>query len=133
MDVQHAYCSACDQEVRIVVTEGPVHGEQPIVSGPEVVCLDFGARCTGSMCPMFGLPSIMMGVRLAKSELRPDAFSTVPGPCPDCNELVELQVLNKDFVYCPACGSRSRWLHIKLDEEQFIALGKQDKVETRQP
>jgi hypothetical protein len=126
MDVQHAYCSACDQEVRIVVTEAPVHGGQAVLAGPEVVCLDFGARCTGSMCPMFGLPSIMMGVRLAKSDLRPDAFRTVPGPCPECGETVELKVLNKDFVYCPACGGRSRWLHIELDEEQFVALGKEE-------
>lgn len=76
---------------------------------------------------MFGLPSIMMGVRLARSGLRPEAFQVVPGPCPDCGEVVELKVLNRDFVYCPACGGRSRWLHIQLDEEEFIALGKEEK------
>lgn len=126
MDTQHAYCSACDQEVRIVVTEGPVHGGQPMVSGgPEVVCLDFGSACTGAMCPMFGLPSIMMGVRLARSGLRPEAFQTVPGPCPDCGEVVELKVLDRDFVFCPACGGRSRWVHIQVDEGEFIAIGKE--------
>jgi hypothetical protein len=39
--------------------------------------------------------------------------------------VVELKVLNRDFVYCPACGGRSRWLRIQLDEEEFIALGKE--------
>jgi hypothetical protein len=130
MDIQHAYCSACDQEVRIVVTPAPLHGGQPMLAEPEVVCLDFGQRCTGAMCPMFGLPSMMMGIRLAKSDLRPEAFRVVPGPCPECNEVVELKVLNRDFVFCPACGSRSRWLHIELDDEQFVAIGRQ---ETRPP
>ena len=69
MQSQTAYCSACDQDVRVVVTDAPAHEGQAPLADAQVVCLDFGARCTGSMCPMFGLPRILMGVRLAQSGL----------------------------------------------------------------
>lgn len=119
---QTAYCSACDQDVRVVVTDAPVYSDQAPVSGPEVVCLDFGQRCTGAMCPMFGLPSIMMGVRLASSGLRPDAFATVTTQCRECNETVDLQIINDEYTYCPACGSRSRWIRLQIGDEDYIAL-----------
>lgn len=122
MQTQAAYCSACDQDVRVVVTDAPVHADLAPISGPEVVCLDFGHRCTGSMCPMFGLPSILMGVRLARSGFRPDAFETFNAPCQDCGETVDMQVINGSYTHCPACGSRNRWVRLKVGEEDYIAL-----------
>jgi hypothetical protein len=73
METHIAYCSACDQAVRVAVTDAPVHSDQAPLRDGELVCLDFGERCTGSMCPMFGLPRVLMGVRLARSGLRPEA------------------------------------------------------------
>lgn len=119
---QTAYCSACDQDVRVVVTDPPVHADQAPIEGGEVVCLDFGERCTGSMCPMFGLPRMLMAVRLARSGLRPDAFRTVKAPCQDCGEVVDLQVLDGSYTHCPACGSRNRLVRMKIGDGDYIAL-----------
>lgn len=118
-----AYCSACDHDVRIVITPGPVHGGQAETGdGPEVVCLDFGASCTGAMCPMFGLPSVMMGVRLARSGLREEPWQTVHAPCQGCGNVVDLQVIDSSHLHCPECGTRSRWVRLEVDEQDYIAL-----------
>jgi hypothetical protein len=122
MATQLAYCSACDQEVRIVVTPAPVHGGQAVLPESEVVCLDFGARCTGSMCPMFGLPRIMMGVRLARSGMRPEVFRTVTAPCQQCGCTAELQIIDKETALCPACGGRNRWIRLNVDGDDYLAL-----------
>jgi hypothetical protein len=122
MNTHTAYCSACDSDVHVVITDAPVHSDQAPVGAAEVVCLDFGNRCTGSMCPMFGLPRILMGVRLAKSGLRPAAFQTVTAPCPECGATDELQVIEHNFVLCAACGSRSRLVRLNLGDEDYVAL-----------
>jgi DNA-directed RNA polymerase subunit RPC12/RpoP len=122
MLTQNAYCSACDQDVRVVITDTPLFSDQAPVEGGQLVCLDFGARCTGSMCPMFGLPSMLMAVRLARSGLRPDAFRTVKAPCQDCGLTSELQILSDNEAHCPACGSRSRLVRLTIGEEDYIAL-----------
>lgn len=119
---QTAYCSACDQDVRVVITDAPVYFGQAPVDGPEVVCLDFGERCTGAMCPMFGLPSILMGVRLARSGLQPDAFRTISAPCGECGITVDMQIINEEYTHCPACGSRNRWVRLQIGEDDYIAL-----------
>jgi hypothetical protein len=122
MLTQNAYCSACDKDVSVVVTDPPVHAEQAPIDGPEVVCLDFGERCTGSMCPMFGLPRILMGVRLARSGMKPDAFRTMRAPCQDCGETVDMQLIDDKYAHCPACGSRSRWVRLQVGDEDYVAL-----------
>ena len=57
MDKHFAYCSACDRQVEIVVNPGartnPVTGEPE----DEIVCLELGESCTGSMCPMCDVPT----------------------------------------------------------------------------
>jgi hypothetical protein len=57
MDKHLAYCSACDRQVEVVVNPGartnPATGELE----DEVVCLELGESCTGSMCPMCDVPT----------------------------------------------------------------------------
>jgi hypothetical protein len=122
MLTQTAYCSACDQDVRVAITDSPVHAEQAPIDGGEVVCLDFGERCTGSMCPMFGLPRMLMAVRLARSGLRPDVFRTVRAPCQDCGVVTDMQMLDNSYAHCPACGSRSRLVRMTIGEDDYVAL-----------
>jgi hypothetical protein len=122
MSSQLAYCSACDQEVHIVVTPAPTHEGQASLEDSEVVCLDFGNKCTGALCPMFGLPSILMGVRLAKSGLRPGAFHTITAPCQECGITAELQLVDDEFAICSACGSRNRWMRLQVEGDDYIAL-----------
>lgn len=123
MEVRTAYCSACDQPVRIVVTPASAFSGQAMVSDqPDVVCLDFGERCTGAMCPMVGLPRILMGMRLAQSGLRPENFEHVKGPCTGCGEIVEMEVLDRQYARCPSCGTRNRWIHIKVEDGEYVAV-----------
>lgn len=49
MDVTTAYCSACDQDVRVVRAPG---SDDP----HDLVCLEYGERCTGELCPLFARP-----------------------------------------------------------------------------
>lgn len=59
MKIQHAYCSACDRQVEVMVSEEA----QESASTPDaskVVCLAYGEQCTGSMCPLFDVPTEQM-------------------------------------------------------------------------
>jgi hypothetical protein len=49
-----AYCSATDRNVPVVPTPGARLGKTPSVQDAEILlCLDYGVRCTGAMCPLF--------------------------------------------------------------------------------
>lgn len=120
MKTQLAYCSACDQQVRIMVTPSPLHEGQANLPDPEVVCLDFGQKCTGTLCPMFGLPTIVMGVRLARSGLRAEPWTTVSAMCQGCGQLSELQVVDEETAHCPVCGTTNRLIRLKGDAEDYV-------------
>jgi hypothetical protein len=125
MDTQFAFCSACDRPVRIAITPAPTHEGQPMPNdGPEVVCLEFGEKCTGEFCPMFGLPSILMGVRLARSELREEGWRTINAPCDGCGTVQELQVLSDTHAHCPVCGTVNQYLILRTDDGAFVAAGR---------
>lgn len=72
--VHAAYCSARDQEVRVVRRSEVMGGEgggqragYPHAS--DVVCLEYGEKCTGSVCPLFDVPCSEMSERLARGGL----------------------------------------------------------------
>lgn len=49
------YCSACDRNVPVVL-RGRVAGGTPSPRDAEaLVCLDYGVRCTGALCPLFSV------------------------------------------------------------------------------
>jgi hypothetical protein len=49
-----AYCSATDRNVPVVPKAGARLGKTPSVRDAEIlICLDYGVRCTGAMCPLF--------------------------------------------------------------------------------
>lgn len=55
MKTQHAYCSACDRQVEVMVSESASTSD-----ASKVVCLAYGEQCTGSMCPLFDVPTEQM-------------------------------------------------------------------------
>jgi hypothetical protein len=125
MESQLAYCSACDLQVPIAITPGPVHGGQANINdAPEVVCLHFGQHCTGEFCPMFGLPRILMGVRLARSEHEPEGgWKTITAFCDGCGHVSEQQVLDTNHAHCAECGSVNRYVILKMDDGNYVAAG----------
>ena len=66
MEVRTAYCSACDQNVRVVLQPG----NEPLVvrddDATELVCLEYGEKCTGDMCPLFQVPTDKMRENLSR-------------------------------------------------------------------
>ncbi len=52
-----AFCSACDRPVPVLIRPGAgAHVPPRIEDAADIVCLDFGVRCTGAMCPLFSTP-----------------------------------------------------------------------------
>jgi hypothetical protein len=61
MRTQKAYCSACDRQVEVVVPEELPDGTLPSAHDPsKCICLEFGESCTGSLCPLFEVPTGQM-------------------------------------------------------------------------
>jgi hypothetical protein len=58
MRTQKAYCSACDRQVEVVIPEDLPEGTLPSPKDPsQCLCLEFGESCTGSLCPLFEVPT----------------------------------------------------------------------------
>lgn len=58
MEKRAAFCSACDRNVPVLVAALDWVGRHASIHDAEeaVVCLDYGVRCTGALCPMFRAP-----------------------------------------------------------------------------
>lgn len=73
MEIYRAYCSACDQEVRVTLKPGYEGEGVPSARDAEaVVCLEHGERCTGEMCPVFDVPTERMKAELEELEGQSD-------------------------------------------------------------
>lgn len=71
-EIHYAYCSACDQQVPVVLRDDTVLGPVPSARDPSnLVCLAYGKTCTGSMCPLFQVPTEQMRENLERSGLKP--------------------------------------------------------------
>lgn len=61
MKIQKAYCSACDRQVEVVIPDDLPEGTLPSAHDPaSCVCLEYGETCTGSLCPLFDVPTDQM-------------------------------------------------------------------------
>ncbi len=61
MRTQKAYCSACDRQVEVVIPEDLPEGALPTAHDPSsCICLEYGESCTGSLCPLFEVPTGQM-------------------------------------------------------------------------
>jgi hypothetical protein len=103
------YCSARDQEVRVVITDEPVHDAQAPVGDSELICLEIGDHCTGNLCPVCAVSPAAVDARLVKSGLRPDIRRKVSGYCDSCERDTELVVSSGGYVTCAECGSTRKW------------------------
>jgi hypothetical protein len=121
MENQLAYCSACDKQVHIVVSPQPLHGGQAnLEDGAEIVCLDFGQRCTGQSCPMSGLPSLAMGVRLARTELRGKGWKKIRALCAGCEQVTEMQLLDRTHAFCTVCKTTNTCALLTASADDYV-------------
>ena len=124
MEKKTAFCPKCDSPVTVTITPGPMAADgQANMPDQNVICLDFHDKCGDGTCPLYGLPGIVMGVRLARSGLKPvDEWDTVSGVCSGCEEPVELELLDETYAFCPRCGTTNEWQLIRLDDESQVTL-----------
>lgn len=117
------YCSHCEKDVHFVVTRSPAHeGHANLPDGGQVVCLDFGEQCENSVCPLAGLPSIVMGIRLARSgEEKTGGWSIVHAVCEECSFPAEFKMLGDDKGVCSVCGSVNPLTLLTLDDGSLVA------------
>lgn len=110
----NAYCSACDQDVRLVLTDEPVQdGPSPIHDG-EVVCLEIGDHCNGALCPIGAVPPVVMAARLVRNSLQTEVQPIAKGECPACDRVTDLVLVNREYCICSECGTTSDRKKIQL-------------------
>lgn len=105
MNTRLAYCSACDRDVMVALPEATdfVDG-QANIRDPEIVCLEIGHRCTGSMCPVGAQPTAVMAVRLVRSGLDTAIQPLVTARCQSCDQVSKFAVINRQYATCTMCG-----------------------------
>jgi hypothetical protein len=99
------YCSARDQDVRVVLTDEPTHDAQAPMLDAEIICLEIGESCSGALCPVCAQSGDAMDARLAKSGLRPEIRRKIVGHCDGCAREVDLLVSSGGYMSCAECGT----------------------------
>jgi hypothetical protein len=124
MENRTMYCPKCDHNVTVTLSPPPLHdGHASLPDSGEMVCLDFGPQCTsGKSCAVSALPAAVMGVRLARSGLRPDQLERVQALCEGCERVQQLEIVDETHALCPACDTVNLWTMIRLDGEEWIAV-----------
>jgi hypothetical protein len=117
MDNRQLYCGACDREVRVLITEAPSADGQATVQDAELVCLEIGKYCTGTMCPLGAAePSAMVG-RIIRNGIPLDTLETVHATCPTCEAETEIILYGNGKASCSVCGIGARWVVDHIEAE----------------
>lgn len=104
MKFQLAYCSACDHDVRIALSDPSQFDGQANLPDPEIVCLEMGERCSGALCPVGAQPPTVMAARLIRSGLKPIVQPVVAALCESCQQLTQYAVIDATYATCTQCG-----------------------------
>ena len=124
---QTTYCTHCQKEVLVAISAAPPRGGQATLPDhDEVVCLDFGDKCDGEICPLSKYRPVVMGVRLAKSGLRDqEEWKTVRAQCEGCSQVSDMEVLDLEHAYCTLCDTTNTWMVLALDDDgEVVVTGK---------
>jgi uncharacterized paraquat-inducible protein A len=105
METQTAYCPECDKTVHVARTPVAPHTTHAnVVDGGKLVCLEVGEECEDRTCPLSGRPTLVMGVRLARSGVVPDdEWPHAVLECDGCDRTVGMEVLDTGHLFCPIC------------------------------
>jgi hypothetical protein len=109
MDITAMYCSGCDREVAVVVTDGAPDDAQANVTGSEVACLEVCPTCTGALCPLGATEPSAMVHRLIRHGLPTDQLTRVAGHCEACALEVEFALVGENRASCLVCGTTIPW------------------------
>ena len=108
MKAINAYCSACDQDVRLVLTDEPASDGPSPIHDREVVCLEIGEHCSGNLCPVGAVPAVVMAARLVRNGLQTQMQPILKGHCPGCDTSSDIVVVSREYCVCSTCGTTSK-------------------------
>jgi hypothetical protein len=109
MKSHQLFCSACDREVRVMITDAPRMEEPATLHDEEVVCLEIGEQCTGNLCPIGATAPNAMVSRIIRNGLPLENLRTVRSVCPSCGLENEMVLYGEGRAACTMCGSPARW------------------------
>jgi hypothetical protein len=103
------FCSACDREVNVMITDAPMFDGPITLRDEEVICLEIGDKCTGNLCPLGAAQPNAMVARIVRNGLPLDGLRTLKSPCPACDRETEFVLYGDGRAACTECGSPARW------------------------
>jgi hypothetical protein len=72
MKAKLGYCARCNREVRLAMTDAPLHGGQATLpDAPELICLECSDACVGEVCPLTNMSHVVMEHRKEQIEQLP--------------------------------------------------------------
>ena len=107
MQTRTVFCSACDKDVRVVVTDEPSQDGHANLHDSEVVCLEIGHHCTGGLCPVGATSPTVMAARLVRNGLQTRMHPVFQRVCPECDQPREFVVIDRTHAVCSVCGGVS--------------------------
>lgn len=110
MQSSKIFCSACDRQVRVMISEAPRTDGQATLHDDEVVCLEIGEKCTGQLCPIGAAAPNEMVARLARLGLPTEGLRTITAKCPSCDVDGEMVLYGTGMAACTICGASARWV-----------------------
>ena len=109
MKSHQLFCNVCDREVRVMITDTPAMEDQASVHDEEMVCLDVGEQCVGTLCPIGAAAPNVMVSRIMRNGLPLEDKHTVRSLCPSCGLESEMVLYGEGRAACTACGTAARW------------------------
>ena len=103
MKNQSAYCSACDRDVQIVITDEPSQDGHANVHDSEIVCLEIGETCSGALGPIGATAPSVMAARLVRNGLQTIVQPAVRAYCANCERATSHVLIEKDTARCTEC------------------------------
>jgi len=105
MKNQTAYCSACDKDVQIVLTDEPSHDGHANLHDAEIVCLEIGETCSGALCPIGAAPPAVMAARLVRNGLQTIVQPVVRAHRTTCERATSHLLIEKGIARCADCDA----------------------------
>jgi len=91
-----------------MITDDPIHDGQANLHEAEIVCLEIGERCTGSMCPVGATSPTVMAARLVRNGLQNTMHPLSSLTCDHCDHVTTHVLIDHQFATCSDCGATSR-------------------------
>ena len=113
MEYRLMYCSGCDRNVRVLITDTVPDDAQANVPDPELICSELGEWCSGALCPLGAAEPHAMVKRLIHDGLPMDNLRRMVAWCDACQRDCDFVLYGKDMAACTVCGTSRRYVRLE--------------------